>query len=98
MRVLKMHSVMPRMLRKVTEPPVCHTKNYIIDVDQKIRQAKEEFKSWKKMQPRPNIVGLTTEESTSSDAGSDHNESLGRAFSMKKQETAKRMVKKDSLI
>ena len=33
MRVLKMHQVMPRMLRKATEPPVCMAKNYAIDVD-----------------------------------------------------------------
>ena len=32
-RVLKMHAVMPRMLRKVTEPKKSYSKDYAIDVE-----------------------------------------------------------------
>ena len=42
-RVLKMHAVMPRMLRKVTEPAKSLANDHAIDVDKRVQEV---LNSW----------------------------------------------------
>ena len=45
MRVLKMHSLMPSMLRQATEPPKIRARDYAIDVDACVKNT---IDIWKK--------------------------------------------------
>ena len=44
MRVLKMHSLMPSMLRQATEPPKIRAKDYAIDVDATVKRTIDDWK------------------------------------------------------
>ena len=50
-----MHAVMPKMLRKVTEPKKSYAKDYAIDVDQRIAEVLEK---WEKEKKRKSPSGL----------------------------------------
>ena len=46
-RILKMHAVMPRMLRKVTEPGKSFANDHAIDVDKRVQEV---LNNWKREQ------------------------------------------------
>ena len=54
-----MHAVMPKMLRKVTEPKKSYAKDYAIDVDQRIAEVLEK---WEKEKKRKSPSGLALNE------------------------------------
>ena len=62
-RVLKMHSVMPRMLRKVTEPPKAFAKDYSIDVEKRVQQVLDEYNMEKKQRQEAKETSFYKEKS-----------------------------------
>ena len=59
-RVLKMHSVMPRDLRQAAEPPKISVKDFNYDVERRMQKVIEEVK-----QDRAGFIHTTTESSHS---------------------------------
>ena len=60
-----MHSVMPGMLRKATEPPVCYAKDYSVNVPKRVEKVIHDYKKWRQENPLDRLPNMSdTEESS----------------------------------
>ena len=74
MRVLKMHSLMPRILRKATEPPQVFVKDYSIDVKAHAKRLVEQIEM--ELKPEKNSETASSSDSESSQRDPKKEESV----------------------